>query len=305
MPQSGSAKRHPLLSLLYLLLFVVAGYILFTFLALFLVRFIYGKSLLDLAGGDADADILRLIQGVTSAGAFILPPVLLAYIERKSHPRYFGTHQGFSLVAVLLTIVIMVVSNPFMEWVIKINQMMHLPAFMADLEAWMKTKETLLRQLTKELLQMHGMGDLFINLIIIALIPAIGEEFLFRGGLQNILTRLTSNYHLGIWLSAIIFSAIHLQFFGFIPRMLLGVLFGYFFVWSKSIWIAVIAHFINNGAAVVTAFYYQRQGKYLDLLDQPQDTPGFLVAVSFIITCLVLYYFFFANQTPLHEESRH
>jgi membrane protease YdiL (CAAX protease family) len=93
----------------------------------------------------------------------------------------------------------------------------------------------------------------------IAFLPSIGEELLFRGVIQRIFTNWTRNYHWGIWISALLFSALHMQFYGFIPRMFLGVLFGYLLVWSGSMWLPIIAHFINNAVAVVAMYLIDKE----------------------------------------------
>jgi membrane protease YdiL (CAAX protease family) len=88
----------------------------------------------------------------------------------------------------------------------------------------------------------------------IAVLPAVGEELLFRGVIQKLFSKITRSHHWGIWISAILFSALHLQFYGFIPRLLLGAMFGYLLVWSGSLWLPILAHFINNAAAVTALF---------------------------------------------------
>ena len=93
----------------------------------------------------------------------------------------------------------------------------------------------------------------------IAIIPAIGEELLFRGVIQRIFTRWTRSNHWGIWIAAILFSALHMQFYGFVPRMLLGVLFGYLLVWSGSMWLPIIAHFLNNALAVIAMYMIDKE----------------------------------------------
>ena len=108
----------------------------------------------------------------------------------------------------------------------------------------------------KRFLQMPTIGDLAVNIIVIALVAALAEEILFRGLIQKLLFEKLQNHHSAIWISAIVFSAIHFQFSGFFPRMLLGVLFGYLFYWSKSLWYPIIAHFFHNGITVVFVYFY-------------------------------------------------
>jgi membrane protease YdiL (CAAX protease family) len=111
-------------------------------------------------------------------------------------------------------------------------------------------------ELTGFLIKSSGMRDLTINIFILAVIPSIAEEMIFRGILQQILCRVFKSGHIGIWLTAILFSAIHLQFFGFLPRLILGLSFGYLFFWSRNLWLPVIAHFINNFIPVMMTFFY-------------------------------------------------
>ena len=132
-----------------------------------------------------------------------------------------------------------------------LNKQMELPAFMAPIEEWMRAQETLAEQLTTILLSSDSVWVILANLIVIAVTAGITEEFLFRGALQRVIGKWTSNPHTIIWIAAILFSAFHLQFYGFLPRMILGAYFGYLLYWSKSIWIPVFAHFVNNAFAVI------------------------------------------------------
>jgi membrane protease YdiL (CAAX protease family) len=184
---------------------------------------------------------------------------------------------------------------------------MKLPAFLASVENWMKYKEMEAEILTKSLLVMKSYENLFINLLIIAVIPAIGEELIFRGCIQRIISRGTNNYHIGIWGAALLFSAIHLQFYGFLPRLLLGALFGYIYVYTRSIIAPILAHFYNNGVAVISAFILQRNGKSLDTLTKPELQKWYLVILSVIFTALFIRIMFQAYQgvkTKLVDERQ-
>ena len=132
-----------------------------------------------------------------------------------------------------------------------LNKQMELPAFMAPIEEWMRAQETLAEQLTTILLSSDSVWVILANLIVIAVTAGITEEFLFRGALQRVIGKWTSNPHTIIWIAAILFSAFHLQFYGFLPRMILGACFGYLLYWSKSIWISVFSHFVNNASAAI------------------------------------------------------
>ena len=161
---------------------------------------------------------------------------------------------------------------------------MVLPDFLHKIEQWMKEKEAIAMKMTIQLITVRSNFDFIVNLFMIAVIPAIGEELMFRGGVQRSLNRAFENPHLAIWLSAIIFSAIHMQFYGFVPRMLLGAGFGYLYYYSGSIWYAMLAHFINNAYAVCAAFYMQKHHMPLDKADEPIGFPWYGYLISAIIT---------------------
>jgi membrane protease YdiL (CAAX protease family) len=131
---------------------------------------------------------------------------------------------------------------------------MQFPEWLSGVEKWMQNAEENAAELTEAFLKVETTGGLIFNLFMIAFLPAIGEELLFRGVIQRIFTRMTKNYHWGIWIAAFLFSALHIQFYGFVPRLLLGVLFGYLLIWSGSMWLPIVAHFVNNGFAVIAMY---------------------------------------------------
>ncbi len=286
-----SARRHPFTSLLLLLLIIAICYFVFGVIAVFLTVFFYGGSLTGLSFEQMSPDAIRMIQGIVAAGAFVVPPLILSWSEQHYKNNYFGRIRNPNVSLIVLTVVILFVFSPFAEWINRVNQVMNFPESLKWIENWMRMKEDGLAELTSKLLVMHSFPDLLINLLVIAIIPAVGEELLFRGSLQSILVRWSGNYHLAVWVSAIIFSAIHVQFFGFLPRMLLGVLFGYIFVWSGSIVFPVLGHFVNNGMAVAAAYFLQKNGRSLDDLDNMQSSSIYAVIASFVFTLLLMLVF--------------
>ena len=222
---------------------------------------------------------------------FVIPALLFALVEKR-RTRYLDFTTPVNPTLWFLVVAIMFFSAPVLDQSIKINESMRLPEALSGIENWMKAKEAELERLTALLLSDTTYWGLLINLVVVAVIPAIGEELLFRGCVQRIVTRWFRNPHAGVWITAIIFSAIHLQFYGFLPRMLLGALFGYLLVWGKNIWLPILAHFLNNGAATVSAFYLQRQGKTLDDLDFSEQIPSYLYFVSFVLTGVLLYQYY-------------
>ncbi|WP_207429563.1 CPBP family intramembrane glutamic endopeptidase [Pedobacter sp. SYSU D00535] len=305
MTEYGSEDRHPFTSLLYLLFFCVIGSIAFTFIAVIVCFMIYGDDALTaITGGSTDTSILKIIQAFTSVGTFILPSIFFARHQSSSVKAYLKFNQTVDLKPIILAAAIVFAASPFIEWTIYLNQMMKLPSFLKGIEVWMKAQELKLEGLTKQLLLMKTPTDLLGNLLVIAIIPAIGEELLFRGCLQKILIKWTAHYHVGIWVAAVIFSAIHVQFYGFLPRMVLGALFGYLFFWSKNIWVPIVAHFINNGTAVVGAYIYQQRGESLDLIGKQEDISLASTIFSVILTGIlgVVFYRSVNKRKDLSDE---
>lgn len=295
MLKSRSTERHPFTSLLLLLLLMIAGAFIFVMLAFIVGLAVFGmKEMVNASGGTSSIEVLKLLQIFISTGMFIVPALVFARLESKKWTEYLSLN-GFPLILVLISILIMFSSAPILELSSELNKSMKLPGFLKELESWMLQKELEMAEMTKQLLKMNSAGTLMINLLMLAVIPALGEEFIFRGSLQKIFLRWTKNKHVAIWVTAIIFSAIHFQFYGFLPRMLLGALFGYLLIWSGTIWIPVLAHFINNSVAVITAYVYQQKGIPLDKLDNPDPTSMIVYIISFL-TCGALLWVFYTTS---------
>ncbi|MBC7912649.1 MAG: CPBP family intramembrane metalloprotease [Pyrinomonadaceae bacterium] len=290
MVHTQSEQRHPFASLLLLLLLALIGAVVFTGLSLLIGYLLYKPaSIQNLMDGSVDIAFQKLLLALTSIGMFIVPAFAFAIIENKKGPAYLQLNKPNTLFSIPLAILIMFCAAPLIEWTVLINEKMQLPGFLQEMERWMRQKEDELAELTKSLLVMKNIPALLLNLLVIAVIPALGEELTFRGCVQQTLTRWFKSYHLGIWIAAIAFSAIHIQFYGFIPRMCMGALFGYMLVWSKSIWVPIVAHFYNNASAVIMAYVFQKQGKSLDTLTDPQSFKWQEVILSIIFTSLLLW----------------
>lgn len=197
-------------------------------------------------------NIMKYFQVVQAIGLFIVPPFILGFLFFGSIKRYLYLNQKTAFSSFLLVIILVIFASPFINFLGELNAQMHLPNWLSGVESWMKDSEDKAEMLTEAFLNVNTTGELLFNIFMIAFLPAIGEELLFRGVIQRIFTNMTKSHHWGIWISAILFSALHMQFFGFFPRMVLGVLFGYLLVWSGNMWLPITAHFINNGVAVVS-----------------------------------------------------
>ncbi|MDE6556296.1 MAG: CPBP family intramembrane metalloprotease, partial [Duncaniella sp.] len=166
---------------------------------------------------------------------------------------------GFSLSVLLKVVLLFIVMVPLMNLLIEWNASLHLPDSMGSIETWMRNAETNAALQTDMMLAGTGVGVLIVNLLVIAVMAGVSEELFFRAGLQRLLTTGGVNIHVSVWACALIFSAFHLQFFGFFPRLLLGALFGYLLVASKSVWLPAAAHMLNNAMVVVTVWLHNRR----------------------------------------------
>lgn len=242
----------------------------FTSVALFLVL---GNGLVNLIWGIDVINNMAMLSdysqpGVVSAnklllflqhlGLFVLPPLIFAPLVSHDYRQYLNLippmadkHWFYTVLAMLLSLLPI---NLLVEW----NSALQLPESLHWLEQMMQSAEQQAERLTEALLADQSGVALMVNLMLVAVVPAIGEELMFRGGVQKIITRWSGNYHVGIWIGAVLFSAMHFQFYGFLPRMALGALFGYMLVWSGSIWLPMLAHFINNATAILLHYFISR-----------------------------------------------
>jgi len=216
-----------------------------------------GEKMLDL--DDPSMMIFyKVVQVISVILIFILPAIMFSIFFTKEKLGYLALNKFPKALSFLLVLVLMVSAAPIINWSEQLNQHMRLPAFMSGIEEWMQSSEASLKKVTEAFMVDKTAGGLILNLFVIAFMAALSEELFFRGVLQKALIGFTKNVHAGIWIGAFLFSAFHMQFYGFLPRLLMGAVLGYLFVWSGSIWLSTWAHFVNNGAAVLLAWLQQR-----------------------------------------------
>ena len=234
--------------------------------------------------------LMMSVQLLNQAGLFLLPTLLHWFINEKRRLADFngqpvGRVMGWGLV-ILLTISLM----PVNSLIIGLNQALTLPDSLAPLERWIRAKEDQMAELTRFLTTFRTVPQLAMAMLTIAVMPALSEEVLFRGVLQRKFIVWTGSIHAGIWLAAALFSAIHLQFYGFVPRMLLGALFGYLYVWSGNLWVPMLAHFVNNGFTIFLIFLYNRRFTSINI-DSIGSVPLPVVLVGALVTTTALVLF--------------
>jgi len=240
--------------------------------------------------------LLKYLQVVQSIGLFIVPPLVLAAFFSGKPLTFLGLKSKTNNYGIMLVILIMVSAIPAINLIAELNSKLDLPGFMKGIEEWMTSKENMAERITKMFLKADTTWGLIINLMVIAVIPAIGEELFFRGLLQRLFIDLARNKHLGIILAALVFSAFHMQFYGFVPRFLLGAMFGYLFLWSGSLWVTIIAHFINNGIAVL--FFYFAGKHNLDTeLENIGAQEGTTIMAFFSLFTVIVLLWVYKNYT--------
>ena len=239
---------------------------------------------------------LKTSQIFQSLGLFVLPPLLLAFLFSKKMFNYLGFSSNINVFSLILSGTVMIIALPFINFTAELNQALVLPDSLSWLEQMMHDSEQNAEQITKVFLDINSIGALLINIFMMALIPAIGEEMMFRGLIQKSLSK-KMNIHIAIFISAFIFSFIHFQFFGFLPRFLMGLFFGYVFYWSGNLWLTVFAHFINNGSAVLLAYIYGVDGIATDTstFSEGDNSTMFLLS-SIILTAGLIYSIYYLQR---------
>ncbi|MCG8308865.1 MAG: CPBP family intramembrane metalloprotease [Cytophagales bacterium] len=243
-----------------------------------------------------------VMQGMASLGGFVIAPLIFYYTMVKGDlVKDFIDFPSDSLRAIGLTVIIvfsfMIVNTVFIEW----NANLSFPEFLAGFETWAKNLEESMADITKYLTNFESTGYFVLAVVIVAVLPGIGEELLFRGFLQNIFRRLFKNDHVAIWLAAFLFGAIHFQFYGMLPRMLLGALFGYLYIWTGNLLIPIVAHFLNNAISLFALFIYQKGLTDFDA-ESTEALPAVYVLIFSVFFVISLVYFKYHSKTGNEHE---
>ena len=295
---------HPSLQLLILVAITIGVVLVGNIIGMAVVMAFYGLEMvtniaqLNLsAPGTVNALWILQILGTTLP--LLITPMVFSLAVVKQPAEYLKPSFKFPWMLLVIVFCVMMVSSPVIEFLSRINQNMALPDYLSGVQKWMRDSEDKAEKLIGVLLKMDTVLGAIANVIAVGLFTAIVEELMFRGCVQTIFVKWTGNVHAAVWITGILFSAFHMEFFGFLPRLFLGVLFGYFTAWSGSVWPAVWAHFLNNGTAVVAVYLYQHKLVKIDPnSNQIFKYPAY--AVSFII---VLFLLFLYNKVAKTEKT--
>lgn len=269
------------------------GKSLFLFLCWWILCAVLGSILIGFVGGNTVSS-LRWATIVQDFTMFLLPVAMtvilisgrpLEFIEAKHIP---------SSRQMLLAFGIMLFSLPAMNWLVDLNESIVFPESMHELENALRTSEEMATSMVERMMSGTNISDLFISILIIGVLTGIAEETFFRGLLQNMLRLVIKNHHVAIWATAIIFSVMHLQFYGLFPRILMGAFFGYLAWWSHSLWLPIIMHAANNSIVVINT-WLNNTGYTDGELDQIGVGQSFydlsIVVISIIATGVGLWLF--------------
>ncbi len=236
---------------------------------------------------------LRLATVAQDIFMFILPAIVTAVIVTRRPATLLRIDSRYPWLTVLLAVAGLLTAMPAMNALVEWNESLSLPSSLAGVETWMRNSETAAQVAINTMLGGTGIGDLITGVLIVGILAGFSEEIFFRGTLQRLLATSRNNdidstpsltAHVAIWGTAILFSAFHVQFFGFFPRLLLGAYFGYLLWWSRSLWVPVTVHAVNN-SIVVIASWAQRAGYIEEDLNKAgaDSLPAIIVSITLTI----------------------
>jgi membrane protease YdiL (CAAX protease family) len=242
----------------------------FQFLGGLLAAWIYGFKVADILTLGAFDDpryvaASKLIQILGSLGTFIAPAFLFSYLFEGDLFSYYRFNDPAGPVPILLTIAMMASVIPLINYLAEINYRIEFPIGVVD--RLFRNLEDEAEKIMEAFMATRSYWGLLVNLLMIGILAAVGEELIFRGLLQRLLTGMVRNAHVAILITAILFSAFHFQFFSFLPRFVLGIILGYLMLFGRSIWFPIIAHFVNNAMGVVY-YHFSARGSADDMLEE-------------------------------------
>lgn len=289
---------HPLLQLLLLTSLTLIFMFVFTMLAMFLVKPLFGITTIDIVLQQAltnpngvamnpnQVNAIKLLQFMSSLGGFFVPAILFALLKFPGGD-FLRLRRRYTFWLLPMAALVLAFAGPFISFMYTLNQQLDLPSFLDPVEKMIRESADSNEKLTAIFIKMPTMQDLFINLIVVAIIPAIAEELFFRGCVQQVMKEWLRNAHLAIWITAFIFSFIHFEFYGFVPRMLLGGLLGYLFYWSGNLWVPIVAHAFVNGGQIILAYLHEHGTIEFDIAGDDTLPVAAIVISTFVLAGLL------------------
>ena len=238
----------------------------------------------------SDRNFVRWSTILNQLGSFLIPALFFTFFFYKNNWARFLQIKNFpKLSNLLLGAMLMIAALPLVQFSYWLNLKVPLPDWAVELEE-------MTAGLIENLLKVDEPYELWFNIFVVAVIPAICEEILFRGVIQKKLYGWVKSPHVAVWIAARVFSAIHFQFQGFLPRVLLGALLGYLFYWTGNLWVAIFGHFVNNAFSVVGQYLHQTGQIDIDL--DNTDEVSWTATIISLVVVLFLGNLFLKNNLP-------
>lgn len=225
-------------------------------------------------------------QLLTSTVSFIIPAFLFGYFSSPKSLPYIGIQKTVAPQLLIASILLLFAIQPFIGWLGEMNARINFGSMQKSLEQM----EAMYNRALQVFLKMNNFGDMVINLFIMALLPAIGEELFFRGSLQKVLLRITNKPWVAIVISSTVFALLHGTFFKLLPIFTLGLLLGTVYYVTRNLWYTIIIHFLNNALAVVSVYYANSSGILKKLSNDDIAVPLFAAIISLAIAVGIIYY---------------
>ncbi len=290
------SERSPFIQFLFTLLIFLGCFIVFQLIALltglifFGSEFVFSGDTQSLYSTPEGINFLKYVQSVLSIGMFIVASLISAWFLSPSWKEYLNLRPYHEYGILLLAGLTVILSLPVNNFLTYLNNLLELPEMFRGIQDYIVGQEENTLELMEKFLDAKGIWALLVNIFVIAVIPGIGEELLFRGVLQKIFVKWTRSLLAGILISSVIFAAFHFQFLSFLPRFVLSIVLAYLYAWSGSIWVPIFAHFLNNATAVVFyhLYYNDSIGDTLDKVGTPEYNP-ITALVSFTIMVILMF----------------
>jgi len=281
-------KTRPVWIQLLLFLGMALGiFMVVSIIGMWILSSMTGISMFDVADiskwSNTNPKMLTYVRGMLLLqflGLFVLPSLLFAYFSDPKPLHYIGLKKPVKPIYWILGIASLIIAIPLVEYTGLLNRQVNFGAA----QKWMQSMEDEALQQIKFMLGKHNPGELITNIIFISLFAGIGEELFFRGVLQRLFIKAFKNPWIGIMITAFLFSALHIQFFGFIPRFLLGILLGAVYWYSGSLLTAIAAHFLYDGFFIVWAYF---QPKIIDDTESSLFNGPIQIALTLLSAALV------------------
>jgi hypothetical protein len=286
------SDRHPIFLFLMMVVMMLAGSVLSAAIGILLAGLFTSISMADTFAGGTEwmenIAAMRWIQGTNNLGTFLIPGILMAHLSSEDGLAFIGARKRNTSGQAFIAVVMIIAATPLISWSVEI--MDSIPR--NDLLTYLDRLEKSSMDAIENFLMMEGWIDLLLNTIVMALIPALAEEFLFRGYLQPLIQKTTGKLHVAVWITALGFAILHGQFNNLLAILLIGAVLGYLRAYSNTIWLPVLAHFTNNALTLFVSYAFVQSGMDINELKNldygPMKIPFIAFSAIMVISAVYL-----------------